>query len=75
MSWTVITQPNCPSCQSVKRYLRDNKISYAEYDISRYENQWVRYLLKQAGYSTVPQVWTHEGQYLGGYEGVQDYGL
>jgi glutaredoxin-related protein len=43
--------------------------------VTEYKNQWIRYLLKQAGYSTVPQVWTHEGQYLGGYEGVQKHDI
>lgn len=75
MAWTVVTQPNCPSCRAVKEHLDIHDVSYDEFDITEYKNQWIRYLLKQAGYSTVPQVWTHEGQYLGGYEGVQKHDI
>jgi glutaredoxin len=73
MAWTIITQPNCPACQQAKRELSLSVRPYVEVDITRYENQYIKNLMKWSGLDTVPQIWNHEGDYIGGYKELQEY--
>jgi glutaredoxin len=73
MPYTIITQPNCPACQNAKKELTLSAKTYLEVDITRYENQYIKNLMKWAGLDTVPQIWNHEGDFIGGYKELQEY--
>jgi glutaredoxin len=73
MPYTIITQPNCPACQEVKKGLSLSARTYVEVDITDYKNQYIKNLMKWSGLDTVPQIWNHEGDYIGGYKELQEY--
>ena len=73
MAWTIITQPNCPACQNAKKELGASHRTYVEVDITRYENQYIKSLMKWSGLDTVPQIWNHEGEYIGGYKELEEH--
>jgi glutaredoxin len=73
MPYTIITQPNGPACQNAKKELTLSATTYLEVDITRYENQYIKNLMKWSGLDTVPQIWNHEGDYIGGYKELQEY--
>ncbi len=35
MAITVYTTPKCPWCTKVKKYLRDNRVPFKEYDVAK----------------------------------------
>ena len=41
MPYTIISQPNCPSCQKAKALLKDKGLTFQEYDLSDYKNKWL----------------------------------
>ena len=73
MAWTIITQPNCPACQQAKKELSLSVIPYVEIDITEYKHKYIKNLMKWSGLDTVPQIWNHEGDYVGGYKELQEY--
>jgi glutaredoxin len=73
MAWTIITQPNCPACQQAKKELSLSVRPYVEIDITEYKHKYIKNLMKWSGLDTVPQIWNHEGDYVGGYKELQEY--
>jgi glutaredoxin len=73
MAWTIITQPNCPACQKAKKELTLSARAYVEVDITEYKHQYIKSLMRWSGLDTVPQIWNHEGEYVGGYKELQEY--
>lgn len=74
MAWTIITQPNCPACQKAKETLEVYDRPYEQYDITEYKHKFMRNMMKWSGLDTVPQIWNHEGDYIGGYKELMEYG-
>lgn len=35
MAITVYTTPNCPWCTKVKKYLKENRVPFKEYDVAK----------------------------------------
>ena len=73
MAWTIITQPNCSACKKAKETLEVFDRPYQQYDITEYKNQFLRSMMKWSGLDTVPQIWNHEGEYVGGYQELLAY--
>ena len=66
MSYTVISRPNCPWCDKAMDLLYEEGIDYEKVDMTL--EPWVRTLVVMADFATVPQVFDHNGFYIGGYE-------
>ncbi len=64
--YTVITRNQCNFCDTAKVLLKGIGQSYTEYNIETPSSKWVLTLLKQAGHTTVPQVFSSDGTYIGG---------
>lgn len=73
MPYTIITQPNCPACQEAKKELTLSARTFVEVDITIYKHHYIKNLMKWAGLETVPQIWNHEGEYIGGYKELQEH--
>jgi glutaredoxin-like YruB-family protein len=65
-SVTVYTTPSCPWCTTVKNYLRKNRITYHEVDVSR-DQQAAEELVRKSGQQGVPQT-EIEGNMVVGYD-------
>jgi len=74
MAWTIITQPNCPACKNAKETMEVYDRPFVEYDITEYKHKFMHNMMKWAGLDTVPQIWNHEGEYIGGYKELKEYG-
>jgi len=72
MPYTIISQPNCPSCQKAKRLLKDRGLTFQEYDLSDYKNKWLIGVMRKSSLNTVPQIWNHQGEYVGGSEALEN---
>jgi len=73
MPYTIITQPNCPSCQKAKQLLKDRGLSYQEFDLTDYKNKFLLGLMRKSSLNTVPQIWGPTGEYVGGFEALEGY--
>ena len=65
--YTIITRDQCNFCDSAKALLRGANLSYTEYNVQSASSKWVLTLIKQAGHTTVPQIFDSKGTYIGGY--------
>ena len=65
--YTIITRDNCNFCDIAKSLLRASKQGYKEYNVQSDSSRWVLTLIKQAGHKTVPQIFSSDGTYIGGY--------
>jgi glutaredoxin len=65
--YTLITRDQCNFCDSAKALLKGSRQGYKEYNVQSTSSRWVLTLLKQAGHKTVPQVFSTDGTYIGGY--------
>lgn len=66
MAYTVISRPSCLWCDKAMDLLYEEGIDYEKVDITL--EPWVRTLLIKAEFTTVPQVFDHNGVLIGGYE-------
>ena len=65
--YTIITRDNCSFCDMAKTMLRDSNVAYTEYNVQSGSSQWVLTLIRQAKYTTVPQIFASDGSHIGGY--------
>ena len=65
--YTIITRDQCNFCDSAKGLLKEAKQGYTEYNVQSDSSRWVLSLIKQAGHKTVPQIFSSDGTYIGGY--------
>tara|TARA_R110001583_G_scaffold40829_2_gene130336 strand:+ start:950 stop:1147 length:198 start_codon:yes stop_codon:yes gene_type:complete len=47
--------------------------SYTEYNIESGGWKWILSMMKQADFKTVPQIYSPDGSYIGGYEDLVKY--
>ena len=66
MAYTVISRPNCSWCDKAVDLLHDTGIRYSKVDMT--VEPWVRTLVLMADFTTVPQVFDHNGVHIGGHE-------
>lgn len=69
--YTVITRNQCTFCDSAKALLRGADLQYTEYNVQTESSKWVLTLIKQAGHTTVPQIFDSKGTHIGGYTELQ----
>tara|TARA_R110000822_G_scaffold173439_1_gene313049 strand:- start:48 stop:332 length:285 start_codon:yes stop_codon:yes gene_type:complete len=70
--YTVITRNNCKYCDKAKTLLKADSIPYVSYNVEDNSSKWVLSLLKEANIKTVPQVFAHDGNYVGGYRELEE---
>lgn len=71
--WVVITRNQCNFCDSAKAMLTHSHLPYVTYNVQEPSSKWVLTLIKQAGHTTVPQIFNPEGKHIGGYTELKEY--
>ena len=71
--FSVITRHNCSFCSMAKELLYLYNRSYTEYNIESGKWKWILSMMKQADFKTVPQIYSPDGSYIGGYEDLVKY--
>lgn len=69
--YTIITRNQCNFCDTAKALLQSNKHEYKAYNVQDTGNKWVLTLMKGAGLTTVPQVFSPSGELVGGYKELE----
>ena len=64
--FTIYGQPRCSYCASAKKLLDNRGIQYKYIDISKDKSALT--MLRDKGLRTVPQIWSENEVYIGGYE-------
>jgi len=67
MSYVVVGTDQCEFCTKAKHLLREQGVGFTAYSLSSQSSKWLLTLIKQAGMTTVPQIWDSEGKHIGGY--------
>jgi len=71
--FTIITRDQCSFCDSAKALLKGADLHYTEYNVQSSSSKWVLTLIKQAGHTTVPQIFAPDGSHIGGYTELKAY--
>ena len=69
--YTVITRNNCKYCDKANAMLDLDKIPYVTYNVEEPSSRWVLSLMKEANIKTVPQVFAHDGNLVGGFRELE----
>ena len=69
--YTVITRNDCKYCDKAKTILELDSIPYVAYNVEDHSNKWILSLMKEACLKTVPQIFAHDGNYVGGYRELE----
>ena len=72
MSYTVVGIDNCKYCTKAKHLLREKRVGFTAYSLSSPSSKWLLTLMKEAGMTTVPQIWDNEGHHVGGYTQLKE---
>jgi glutaredoxin len=67
-TYHIISGAKCPWCEKAMDLLESCEIDYTISYIDR--KPWLKTIMKQAGLTTVPQVFDGEGTLIGGYEAL-----
>ena len=70
--YVIITRNQCNFCDAAKALLERADLPYSQYNIQEFENKWVLQLVKQAGHTTVPQIFDPVGRHIGGYTELRE---
>lgn len=70
--YVLVTRNQCNFCDLAKEILKGSGIMYVEYNVQSGSSRWILDLLKKAGYTTVPQIWDSQGNYIGGYTELKE---
>ena len=65
--YTIIKRDQCNFCDAAKALLKGAGLPYTQYNVQSPSSKWVLTLIKQAGMTTVPQIFGPGGSYIGGY--------
>lgn len=71
--WVVISRDQCNFCDTAKALLGGKDLPYTEYNVQSPSSKWVLTLIKQAGHTTVPQIFKPDGSHLGGYTELKEF--
>lgn len=69
--YVIIGQPDCVFCQKAKALLMEKYSDYQYFDLKN--NPWLLELFKMSKLKTVPQIFSPEGDLIGGYEELEVY--
>jgi glutaredoxin len=72
LPYTIITRDQCTFCDSAKALLDGAGLPYSAYNIQDKSSKWVLTLVRQAGHTTVPQIFAPDGRHIGGYTELKD---
>ena len=68
--WKIYTGDKCTYCTKAKRLLYRENIAFSEHNINMEEN---KYFLQDKGFKTVPQIYNHRDEHIGGYNELVEY--
>ena len=68
--WKIYTGDRCTYCNQAKALLNRENIGFAEHNVNMEEN---KYFLQDNGFKTVPQIYNHRGEHIGGYTELVEY--
>jgi len=71
MNFIVVGRRNCSFCDKSKELIRNKGATASYYSIE--ESRWLLDLFRKADIKTVPQIWTINGEYIGGYTQLETY--
>jgi glutaredoxin len=69
--YTIITRNECIYCDKAKDMLDLDNISYITYNIDEFSSGWVLTLMKEADIMTVPQIFSTNGDLIGGFHELE----
>ena len=72
MNYVVVGTDRCEFCTKAKHLLREEGVGFTAYSLSSQSSKWLLTLIKQAGMTTVPQIWDNNGDYIGGYTELKE---
>ena len=70
--YVVLGTRQCEFCKKAKTLLQKEGIGFMSYSVDTVSSKWLLTLIKQAGMTTVPQIWDNEGQHVGGYKELKE---
>jgi len=70
--YIIITGDQCKFCTKAKHLLREKRVGFTAYSISSSSSKWLLTLIKQAGMTTVPQIFNPKGEHIGGYTELKE---
>jgi glutaredoxin len=68
--FTIIGRPNCKWCDKAKELLLSKSEDFIYVDLG--QNIWVAQLMKRAGFTTVPLIFSKSGNLIGGYIALEE---
>ena len=68
--WKIYTGDRCSYCTNAKRILNSVNIAFSEHNVNLEEN---KYFLQDKGFKTVPQIYNHRDEHIGGYDDLVEY--
>ena len=70
--YTIITRGQCNFCDSAKALLKGHGHMVTSYSLDSPSSRWLLTLIKQAGITTVPQIFNPKGDHIGGYTELKE---
>ena len=71
--YVVISRSQCNFCDTAKALLSSRGLPYKEFKVDDPAHRWLLTLIRQAGYTTVPQIFSQAGSHIGGYTELKEY--
>ena len=70
--WIVLGRTQCNFCDSAKELLKGRGYTYTSYSLDSSSSRWLLTLIKNAGMTTVPQIFNPQGDHVGGYTELKE---
>jgi glutaredoxin len=67
MMYVILSASHCKFCTKAKHLLREKRVGFTAYSLDDPSSKWLLTLIKEAGMTTVPQIWDNKGNHIGGY--------
>ena len=72
MSYVVLGRTQCKFCSDAKTMLRGRGLAYVSYTLDDPSSRWLLTLIREAGMTTVPQIFNPQGEHIGGYTELKE---
>lgn len=70
--WIVLGRTQCNFCDAAKALLKGRGYTYTSYSLDSSSSRWLLTLIKEAGMTTVPQIFDPQGNHIGGYTELKE---
>ena len=70
--WIVLGRTQCNFCDEAKVLLKGRGYTYTSYSLDSPSSRWLLTLIKEAGMTTVPQIFNPQGDHVGGYTELKE---